>query len=96
MSYNSYNTSASSARRPSRTSSYATTPRASSTRDHSSYSNPSFSTTFRSSNSGVGGANPGTTHMSPSYTTTIPIQSVNTNGNSNGFHSHNNNNHSHR
>ena len=87
MSYNSY-TPSSSARRPSRTSSYATTPRTSS-RD---IYNPSFSTTFRSS-SGVGSVNPGTTH-SPSYTTTtIPIQSVSTNGNSNGYHSHNNNNH---
>ena len=94
MSYNSYNTSGSSARRPSRTSSYNTTPRATSRDIYSTP--PSFSTTFRSSSSGVGGANPGTTHISPSYTTTIPIQSVNTNGNSNGFHSHNNNNHSHR
>ena len=95
MSYNSsYNTPSSSARRPSRSSTYATTPRTSS-RD---IYNPSLLTSFRTS-SGVGSVNPGTSHV-PSYTTTtIPIQSVSSNGNStNGFsqHSHNNNNHSHR
>ena len=90
MSYNSYNPPTSSARRPSRTSSYATTPRSSSRDIYS----PSMLSSFRTS-SGVGSVNPGTTH-SPSYTTTIPIQSVSTNGNSNGFHSHNNNNHNQR
>ena len=94
MSYNSYNSSGSAARRPSRT---TRSPFATSQSSRDIYSPSSFSTTFR--NSGVGypvTTSPSfqSTYSSPSYSVpsgpgvTIPIQSVTTNGHSNGYHSH--------
>ena len=94
MSYNSYNSSGSAARRPSRT---TRSPFTTSQSSRDIYSPSSFSTTFR--NSGVGypvTTSPSfqSTYSSPSYSVssgpgvTIPIQSVTTNGHSNGYHSH--------